>query len=168
MFFSRWTLFQGVIIALLAVVAFIADIFKKDIAVPINSSTGTSGQMLMTFLFIVVVIGLLSLLMYFQTEKSDTFLKHPLWDKMYILMPILFAISLVVILSILLIEPLNHFVQNNRWVLYVFIYYVLFLLHVAVLALIHKAKKNIITNQNKIKYSFIWTTFALFVILFML
>ncbi|ASK61604.1 hypothetical protein CFK37_05195 [Virgibacillus phasianinus] len=87
MFFSRWTLFQGIIIILLVVLAFIADIYKKDIAVPFSSSTEVNIPMLMTFLFIVVVIGSLSLILYFQTKKSDTFLKHPLWDKMHILMP---------------------------------------------------------------------------------
>jgi len=168
MFFSRWTLFQGIIIILLVVLAFIADIYKKDIAVPFSSSTEVNIPMLMTFLFIVVVIGSLSLILYFQTKKSDTFLKHPLWDKMHILMPIIFVISLVVIFSIFLIEPLSNFAQNNRWIIYVLIYYILFLINVLVLTFIHNAKKNTISNENKVKFSFIWTTLTLTVILFML
>ncbi|MEK4300697.1 hypothetical protein MKY30_15155 [Oceanobacillus sp. FSL W8-0428] len=93
MFFSRWTLFQGIIIISLAGLAFIADLFKTEIAIPASESMEANGSEVMTFLFIIAVIGLLSLLMYFQTKKSHTFLKHPLWDKMYILMPVLFAIS---------------------------------------------------------------------------
>ncbi len=72
---------------------FIADLFKTEIAIPASESMEANGSEVMTFLFIIAVIGLLSLLMYFQTKKSHTFLKHPLWDKMYILMPVLFAIS---------------------------------------------------------------------------
>lgn len=166
MFFSRWTLYQSVIIISLVALAFIADLFKTEIAVPFSSSSGISTQRIMTFLFIVVVVGLLSLLMYCQTKKSDTFLKHRLWDKMHILMPFFFIISLVVIFSILLIDPLNEIVQNNRWLIYILIYYVLFLVNVMVLAFIHRAKKHTISNEDKVKYSFIWTSLVLFVVIF--
>lgn len=124
--------------------------------------------MVMTFLFMAVVIGLLSLLMYFQTKKSNTFLKHPLWEKMYVLMPALFILSLIVIFAFFLIDPLSSLGENNRWIIYVLIYYTLFLVNVMVLAIIHKVKKNTISNGNKIKFSFVWTTLILFVILFMM
>lgn len=168
MFFSRWTLFQGIVITSLVVLAFIADQFKAEIAVPFSSSGGISTQRIMTFLFIVVAVGLLSLLMYCQTKKSDTFLKHQLWDKMHILMPFFFIISLVVIFSILLIDPLNEIVQNNRWLIYILIYYVLYVVNVMVLAFVHQVKKQTISNENKIQYSFIWTLLVLFAILFMI
>ena len=168
MFFSRWTLFQGVIITSLVALAFIADQFKTEIAVPFSSSGGISTQRIMTFLFIIVVVGLLSLLMYCQTKKSDTFLKHRLWDKMHILMPFFFIISLVGIFSILLIDPLNEIVQNNRWLIYILIYYVLYVVNVMVLAFVHQVKKQTISNENKIQYSFIWTSLGLFVILFLI
>ncbi|PAV31617.1 hypothetical protein CIL05_02880 [Virgibacillus profundi] len=168
MFFSRWTLYQAVIIILLVVLSFIADIFKEEIAIPFSSSMETNTPMLITFLFVVTVIGLLSLLMYFQTKKSDTFLKHPLWDKMHILMPFLFVISLIVIFSFFLIEPLSDLVQNNRWMIYVLFYYVLFLINATVLSIIHKTNRNRISNENKVKFSFVWTSLALFLIIFIL
>lgn len=167
-FFSRWTLFQSLIIAFLVVIAFIADLFKTDIAVPFSSSNEVNTSMLMTFLFIVVIIGSLSLLLYFQTKKSATFLRHRLWDKMYILMPIFFVISLVVLFSVFLIDPLSSIVQNNRWLIYILLYYVLFIINVIVLAFIHQAKKQTISNGNKIKLSFIWTSLVLIVIVFII
>lgn len=167
-FFSRWTLFQGIIITSLVALGFVADLFKTKIAVPFSSSGGISTQRIMTFLFIVVVVGLLSLLMYFQTKKSATFLKHRLWSKMHILMPLFFIISMLVIFSILLIDPLNEIVQNNRWLIYILIYYVLYVVNVMVLAFVHQAKKRTISNPSKIKYSFMWTSLVLFVILFMM
>src|SRR5690625_4476294 len=112
--------------------------FKKDIAVPFSTSAGINMPMVMTFLFMAVVIGLLSLLMYFQTKKSNTFLKHPLWEKMYVLMPALFILSLIVIFAFFLIDPLSSLAENNRWIIYVLIYYTLFLVNVMVLAIIHK------------------------------
>ncbi len=166
MFFLRWTLFQGIIIISLAVLAYIADLFKTEIAIPASSSMEVSGSMLMTFLFITAVIGLLSLLMYFQTKKSHTFLKHPLWDKMYVLMPVVFAVSFVLIFF--LIDSVSDFIENHRWIIYIMIYYMLFLINIIVLSFIHKAKRNTIPNENKIMFSFVWTTLILFVIYFLL
>ncbi|SFB08001.1 hypothetical protein SAMN04488072_106236 [Lentibacillus halodurans] len=168
MFFSRWTLFQGFIITLLVVLAFMADIFKKDIGIPFSSTNAINTSMLMTCLFLVVTIGLLSLLMYFQTKKSGTFLKHRLWDKMYIIIPVVFAISLVVVFIFFLAGPLSEVTQSNRWIVYVLIYYILFLINATVLAIIHKAKQNTISNENKVTYSFIWTSLGLVVVIFML
>src|SRR5699024_1012426 len=168
MLFSRWTLFQVITIIILVVVSFIADMFKKDIGESFSSSNATNTPVLMTSLFIVLVIGLLSLLMYFQTKKSDTFLRHRLWDKMHILMPVLFVISLVVVFSFFLIDPLSDITENNRWIIYVFIYYILFLINTTVLAIIHKAKRNTISNENKVTYSFVWTSLGLLAVIFIL
>lgn len=166
MFFSRWTLFQGIIIISLAGLAFIADLFKTEIAIPASESMEANGSEVMTFLFIIAVIGLLSLLMYFQTKKSHTFLKQPLWDKMYILMPVLFAISFILIFF--LIDSVSNIIESHRWLLYILFYYMLFLINLMVLAFIYKLKKNTIPNENKIIFSFIWTTLILFVIYFLL
>ena len=47
------------------------------------SNTVNTVQMLMTLLFIIAVIGLFSLLMFFQSKKSNTLLLHPIWKKMH-------------------------------------------------------------------------------------
>ncbi|WP_382394184.1 hypothetical protein [Lentibacillus juripiscarius] len=143
--------------------------FKTDIGVPFSSTDVINTSVLMTSsLFLVVIIGLLSLMMYFQTRKSDTFLRHRLWDKMYIIMPVIIILSLVVVFIFFLAGPLSEITQSNRWVIYVLIYYVLFLINATVLALIHKAKKNTISNENKIGYSFVWTSLGLLVVIFIL
>ncbi|GAA0437782.1 hypothetical protein GCM10008983_13410 [Lentibacillus halophilus] len=81
-------------------------------------------------------------------------------------MPILFVISVMVVVSVFLITPLSDLTQNNRWIIYVLSYYVLFLIHITVLAMIHKAKKNTISNENKVAYSFVWTSLGLLVVMF--
>lgn len=148
--------------------AFIADMFKKDIGVPFSSTDVINIPMLMTSLFIVIIIGLISSMMYFQEKKSDTFLKHRLWDKMYIIMPIIIFISLIIVFILFLTGPLSDLTQINRWIIYVLIYYILFLINVTVLAVIHKTKKNNISNEEKISYSFIWTAVGLLVVIFIL
>lgn len=37
-----------------------------------------------------------------------------------------------------------------------------------VLAIIHKVKKDTISNENKIGYSFVWTSLGLLVVIFIL
>lgn len=167
-FFSRWTFLQSIIIVLLVIIAVIADMFKKNIAVPFSSANIINKQLLMTSLFLIIIIGLLNLLMYCQVKKSDTFLKHKLWDKMYIILFVIFFISLIVIFSLLLTGPLSDLTQINRWLIYALLYYILFLINVTVLAFIHKAKKNTIPNENKIGYSFVWTSVGLLFVIFVL
>ncbi|TMN22959.1 hypothetical protein FH966_08765 [Lentibacillus cibarius] len=153
---------------LLVVLAYIADMFKKDIGVPFSSTDVINIPMLMTALFLVIVIGLFSLMMYFQTKKSDTFLRHSLWDKMYIIMPVIFGISVIIVFILFLTGPLSEVTQINRWIIYALIYYILFLINATVLAIVHNAKKNTISNENKIGYSFVWTSLGLLVVIFIL
>ena len=87
---------------------------------------------------------------------------------MYIIMPIIIFISLVIVFILFLAGPLSDLTQINRWIIYVLIYYILFLINVTVLAVIHKTKKNTISNENKISYSFIWTVVGLLVVIFIL
>lgn len=161
-------MFQGIAIALLVIFALIADMFKKDIGAPFSSTDVINITMLMTSLFIVMIIGLISSMMYFQEKKSDTFLKHRLWDKMYIIMPIIIFISLVIVFILFLTGPLSDLTQINRWIIYVLIYYFLFLINLTVLAVIHKMKKNTMSNESKISSSFIWTAVGFLVVIFIL
>lgn len=164
MFLSRWTLFQGIIIILLVILAFIADIFKSDAAIPINSNNEPHSFMLWMILFFIVVNILLSLIMYFQTKKSETFLMHRLWDKAHILMPVLFVLSLIVIMVLFIFDPINQLIQVNRWIMYLLLYYLLFLFNLIILAIVNKLKGNTTSNGNKIKISFVWTSVILLIV----
>lgn len=164
MFLSRWTLFQGIIIILLVILAFIADIFKSDAAIPINSNNEPHSFMLWMILFFIVVNILLSLIMYFQTKKSETFLMHRLWDKAHILMPVLFVLSLIVIMVLFIFDPINQLIQVNRWIMYLLLYYLLFLFNLIILAIVNKVKGNTTSNGNKIKISFVWTSVILLIV----
>lgn len=142
--------------------------FKTDIGVSFSSVDIVNIPMLITAFFIVITIGLCSLFMYFQSKKSSTFLKHRLWDKMYIIMPVIIGIFLIIIFILSLIGPLNDMTQSDRWMLYVFFNLTLFLINVTVLAVVHKVKKDSVSRENKITYSFAWTSLGLLVIIFIL
>lgn len=106
--------------------------------------------------------------MYFQMKKSDTFLKHRLWDKMYVIMPVIVFMSLVIVMILFLTGPLSEVTQSNRWLIYALIYYMLFVFNMTVLAVIHKVKMNTRSSEYKIGYSFVWTSIGLLVVIFIL
>lgn len=164
MFFSRWTFFQGIIVIALIILSFIADLFKQAIVTPMSSSTVI--PMLIIMIFIILVISLNSLLMIFQTKKSNTFLLHPLWKKMNILMIIIIILSIIAFINAFLFSSLSELIQNNRWLFYLILYYFLFLTNVLVLSIVHKTIDRNISSEKKIELSFLWTVFVLFVIIF--
>ncbi|WP_198029976.1 hypothetical protein [Oceanobacillus manasiensis] len=87
---------------------------------------------------------------------------------MYIVMPVIVFMSLVIVMILFLTGPLSEVTQSNRWLIYVVMYYMLFVINITVLAVIHKVKQNTISNESKIGYSFVWTSLVLIVIIFIL
>lgn len=166
MLFSRWTFFQGVVVLSLVIFSILMDFFKEEISTQMSSSPVIT--MVLTLVFITIVISLFSLLMIFQTKKSKTFLLHPIWKKMHIIISFIMVISVIVFISSFLLFPLDEVIQNSRWILYIIIYYFLFLINILVLSIVHKTIKRSTSNEKKIELSFVWTVFLLFVIVFFL
>lgn len=166
MLFSRWTLFQGAVVIALLILSLTLDLFKEKISTLMSSSSVI--PMLLTLVFITIVISLYSLFMIFQTKKSITFLLHPIWEKMHIIIFFTMVISIIVFIISFLLFPLDAVVQNSRWILYIIIYYFLFLINILVLSMVHKTIKRNTSNEKKIELSFVWTIFLLFVIIFLL
>lgn len=143
MFLSRWTYLQIIILILLGILPFLSETFNQGISVPIGGSpVATLGPMFMTILFLVLVLGGFNLFLFLQLRKSTTFLSHPAWDKMHILLIFIMVISLVVFISAFFMTPLSELLQNVRWGIYLILYYFLFLFNLIVLSLIHRVKKK--------------------------
>lgn len=166
MFFSKWSFFQGIIILCFIFLTFIAEFVSNNISTLMSSSSVVS--MLMVLTFILIVSSLISLFLIFQSKKSETFLVHPLWEKMTIIMAFLFILSIILFISASLFTSLNEMILSSRWILYIIIYYFLFLMNIFVLSLIHKLMKRKISSEKKIELSFIWTVLTLFLLIFFL
>jgi len=166
MLFSRWTLFQGIVVFSLLILAIILDYFKENISTLM--STSSLMPMLLTLVFITITIFLFSLFLIFQSKKSITFLVHPIWRKMHIIILFILVISIIIFISSFLLIPLGEVVQNNRWILYIIIYYFLFLMNILVLSIVHKRLNRNTSNEKKIELSFLWTIFLLFIFIFLI
>ncbi|CAM3880317.1 hypothetical protein METH109765_09920 [Mesobacillus thioparans] len=152
-------------ITILVILAFLADLYKD------NFSTNTGAypylQFLLTALFMAAVLGLISVILYFQTKTSRTFLIHPAWDKMHVIVLSVLFLSIVIFISLVIFTPLASVVEHSRWILYIILYYFLFLASVLTLSLVHKNNKSL-GNQQKIRSSFVWTLLILLLVIFFL
>jgi len=165
MFFSKWTLFQGGALLGMIALVFIADFFSLQISRILSSGPYISFLLVLTF--ILVGSSLISLFLIFHSKKSDRFLSHPLWDKMNILLGVLFILSILIFISVAVFTPLSDVILTNRWILYLFIFYFLFLLNLFVLSIIHKAKKDL-SKEKKIELSFVWTVLGVVILIFLI
>lgn len=166
----KWTFFQCILVLFLVILLFVTEHFKSNFAISLSlNGISTLTPLLLTFLFIVIVVGFCSLIMIFQAKKSKVFLIHPIWMKMYIFTPLLILMSIVLFITLaLLSKNFQDFMQEQRWTLYIFILYFIFMMNLFVLSVIHKIKGNSISNEAKIKASYLWTSLILFIIIFIL
>lgn len=156
MFFSRWTFYQILILVFLGVLPYLAEVFNQSISVPIGvSAVNTMQPMLMTILFLALILGGFNLFLLLQSRKSTTFLIHPAWGKMHILLILIGGVSLIIFISAFFMSPLNEVLQNDRWGVYLILYYFLYIFNLIVLSVIHKFKKDRIDNKRKVRLSFI-------------
>lgn len=163
MFISRWTFLQGLVLLALIGLAFAADLFKYDIAVPAVNPT---QQLLLSLSFVIIVVGLVSLLFFFQTKKSDTFLVHRLWNKMHKV--IIFILCLSVVIFIAAMNPISALIESYRFTFYLIIYYFIYLTNLLVLAFVHKNAKTTMPSGKKVSTAFWWTCLLFLLLQFMI
>lgn len=165
MFFSKWTLFQGAALFGMIFLIFIAEIYSLQISRILSSGPYISFFLVLTF--ILIGSSLISLFLIFHSKKSDRFLSHPLWEKMNILLASLSILSILIFISAAVFTPLSDVIVTNRWVLYLFIYYFLFLLNLFALSIIHKVKSGL-SKEKKIELSFVWTVLGVVILIFLI
>lgn len=165
MFLSKWTLFQGGTLFGMIALVFIADFFSLQISRVLSSGPYISFLMILTF--ILIGSSLISLFLIFHSKKSDRFLSHPLWEKMNILLAFLLILSILLFIIAAIFTPLSDVIVTNRWILYLFIFYFLFLLNLFVLSIIHKVKKDL-SKEKKIELSFVWTVLTTTILIFLI
>lgn len=165
MFFSKWTLFQGGTLFGMISLIVIAEFFSLQISSVLSSDSYISFLLVLTF--VLVCSSLISLFLIFHSKKSEQFLSHPLWDKMTLLLAFLFILSTLVFILAVIFTPLSDVIVVNRWILYLFMIYFLFLLNLFVLSIVHKVKKDL-SKEKKIELSFVWTVLGMIILFFLI
>ncbi|MGP4073539.1 hypothetical protein ACTWQB_13395 [Piscibacillus sp. B03] len=159
---TKWSVYQIIILLLLVVLAFLAERFNQGIAIqPSQNEQFTIISMVIIVTFTMTVIFFSSSFYYFQAKKSNTFLRHSLWNKMPLIIPVVFSVLIIVMLALYMMTSL----QDQRWFMYVIIYFSLFAANLFVLSIVNKVNESS-SLLLKIKYSGAATALFILVVLF--
>lgn len=100
---SRWTLFQIITISFLLAAGYALSYYRENISNQIVNNVPITLIISLSIIFGAVVCT--SLLFYFQTKKSSTFLIHPLWKKMHVLVGINILVSMILVIFPVCFQP---------------------------------------------------------------
>ncbi len=166
---SRWSFFQIITVLLLICSMFVADLFKKNITNSVElNQVGLPLPAYMTILFIVAIVGCFYLITIFQFQKNPSILSHPIWRKMHIITISIFTASLLIFVTLIVVTPLDEWIQKWRGLLYLIMIYFFFLIYWFMLSIVNKYMATTMSKTNKINVSFAGTAFLLIVIIFFL
>ncbi|KGP89993.1 hypothetical protein N780_07780 [Pontibacillus chungwhensis BH030062] len=169
MLFSRWTLWQTILIGMLGMLAFVAEQFNQVIAVPMISSHAHSLlPAILTILFLALIVGIFSLIIRLELKKNPTIFTSRFWDKAPLILIIFLVLSLVLYITGFMMDPFRDLLQRYRLSLYLILYYFLLLVNLLVLATVQKVKGNTISGEKKIGMSFFGTMLFLVVTIFII
>lgn len=162
--FSKWTLYQLLIILVFVVSLYFVNAFGASVA--ITGDTSNSGRVFKSLLTAGVLIALvvcINLIMYFQQKNYPNMLNHPIWSKMPILTFAVGFISIVLFLSLGTFGPLMEWIDHIRWLLYLLAIYFVWLFFLFVMSIIVKVKR---TKAHVLDLTFGWTCIILLVTIF--
>lgn len=162
--FSKWTLYQLLVILVLIVLLYLLNGFGISIA--ISGDTSGAGRVFKSLLTAGVLIALVAciyLVMFFQQRKNPDMLSHPVWSKMPVIIFAVGFVSIVLFLSLGTFGPLMDWIDHLRWLLYVLVVYFIWLFFLFVMSIIVKIKRS---QDRILDLTFAWTCIVLLVSIF--
>ncbi|MDV2582777.1 hypothetical protein [Alkalibacillus haloalkaliphilus] len=161
----RYTIYQVIILVGLVFLAFVTEQLE---AVGVSDGSGIFLYIIGLLAYIAIVVGCFSLIFYWQTKKSETFLIHPIWEKMPVLITIVFFLSAVVQMFLMVFGGGQELVSEHRGFMYLIIYYFIFLLNIMGVTMVYKTSRRELTKRQIIELGGIWTVGVLAVIWFII
>ncbi|GEN45571.1 hypothetical protein [Alkalibacillus haloalkaliphilus] len=160
----RYTIYQVIVLAGLVLLAFVTEQLE---AVGVSDGSGIFLYIIGLLAYMAIVVGCFSLIFYWQTKKSETFLIHPIWEKMPVIISIVFFLSAVFLIFLMEFGGYE-LVSEYRGLMYLLIYYFIFILNVMVVAMVYKTSRSELTKRQIIERSGILTVGVLAVIWFVI
>ncbi|MDQ0353049.1 putative membrane protein [Alkalibacillus filiformis] len=160
----RYTIYQVIVLAGLVLLAFVTEQLETF---GVNDGSEFFLYIIGLLAYIAIVVSCFSLIFYWQTKKSETFLIHPIWEKMPILITIVFFLSAVVLIFLMEFGGYQ-LVSEYRGLMYLLIYYFIFLLNIMGVAIVYKVSQDKLSKRQIIERSGVWTVGVLTVIWFII
>lgn len=124
-------------------------------------------QQLILFVAIAFIFFIYNQLIFNYAEKRpDEFMRHKIWNKMFIIILILLAISMLNFIIVFFTTPLESLISTQPWIMFFVMYYFLFLINLFVLSLIHKVMQKQATIRKKLMITWAGSSLLVALILF--
>lgn len=155
--------FVGILILLL--IAIIVNYYIQNVNVDIESVV---LKQLIMFVTISILLFVCNQLIYNYAKKEEEFMKHKIWDKMFIIILGWLMISFIVFILLFFTTPLGDLISLHPWTLFSAVYYFLFVINLFVLSIVHIAVDNSIKLEKKLLITWASSSLLVAIIFFLL
>lgn len=161
---KSYILKQCIPIFMLILFTFAAD---RYISIVYFELTDAGIQQLILFISIAFIFFIYNQLIFNYAEKRpDEFMRHKIWDKMFIIILILLAISVLIFIIVFFTTPLESLISSQPWIMFFVMYYFLFLINLFVLSLIHKVMLKQMAIRKNLMITWVGSSLLVALILF--
>lgn len=163
---KSYILKQCIPIFMLILFTFAAD---RYISIVYFELTDAGIQQLILFISIAFIFFIYNQLIFNYAEKRpNEFMRHIIWDRMFIITLIVLAISMLIFIIAFFTTPLESLISSQPWIMFFVMYYFLSLINLFVLSLIHKVMPKQMTIRKKLMLTWAGSSLLVALILFSL
>lgn len=155
---------QSIPIFMLILFTFAAD---RYISIVYFELSDAGIQQLILFIAVAFIFFIYNQLIFNYAEKKpNKFMRHKIWDKMFVIFLILLAISMLIFIIAFFTTPMESLISTQPWIMFFVMYYFLFLINLFVLSLIHKVMQKQMTIRKKLMITWAGSSLLVALILF--
>ncbi len=144
---------------------FVAHYYVRDIYLEINNTVLQRLLMIIAISFLFFVFN--QLIYNYAKKNQDKFMKHKVWNKMFFIVFIYLSVSIVILITLFFITPLQALISSQQWIMLIIMYYFLFLLNLFILSIVHKVVIQSTTIEKKLLLTWGSSSIVIFMVLFL-
>ncbi|NEU30608.1 hypothetical protein GN156_07400 [bacterium LRH843] len=156
---------QILCVIVLFLFAFIIGYYSQNVNLGIES---VALKQVIMFLAISILLFVCNQLLYNYAKKEEGFMKHKIWNKMFIAILIWLMISFVVFIFLFLATPLADLMTTYPWIMFIVAVYFLFFINLFVLSLVHIIVDTSMKVEKKLLITWAGSSVLIAIILFVL
>ena len=156
---------QFVSVVTLVIFVFVADYYIRNVNVALESVV---LKQLILSIAISILLFICNQLIYNYAKNEERFMKHKLWNKMFIIILIWLSISFVVFIFLFFLTPLDVLISSHMWIMFIVAFYFLFFINMFILSIVHKVVDVSMKIEKKILITWASSSLLVVIILFVL
>ncbi len=120
------------------------------------------------FIGISILLFVCNQLIYNYAKIAEGFMKHKVWNKMFIIILIWLMISFVVFIALFFATPLEGLITSYTWLIFIVAYYFLFFINLLILSIVHIVVDNSVNVEKKLLLTWVSSLLLVALTLFVL